>query len=66
MAERLAASPPIALAKIKEGLANGERSDLAGALEFEAVNQGDCFRSDDFKEGVAAFLEKRKANFQGK
>lgn len=66
MAGRLAASPPIALAKIKEGLANGERSDLAGALEFEAVNQGDCFRSDDFKEGVAAFLEKRKANFQGK
>lgn len=66
MAERLAASPPIALAKIKEGLANGERSDLAGALEFEAVNQGDCFRSADFKEGVAAFLEKRKANFQGK
>lgn len=66
MAERLAASPPLALAKIKEGLANGERSDLAGALEFEAVNQGDCFRSDDFKEGVAAFLEKRKANFQGK
>lgn len=66
MAERLAASPPIALAKIKEGLANGERSDLAGALEFEAVNQGDCFSSDDFKEGVAAFLEKRKANFQGK
>ena len=66
MAERLAASPPIALAKIKEGLANGERSDLAGALDFEAVNQGDCFRSDDFKEGVAAFLEKRKANFQGK
>ena len=66
MAERLAASPPIALAKIKEGLAVGERSDLAGALEFEAVNQGDCFRSDDFKEGVSAFLEKRKASFQGK
>jgi 2-(1,2-epoxy-1,2-dihydrophenyl)acetyl-CoA isomerase len=65
MAERLAAAPPIALAKIKEGLANGERSDLAGALEFEAVNQGDCFSSADFKEGVAAFLEKRKANFQG-
>ncbi|HKP85051.1 MAG TPA: enoyl-CoA hydratase [Blastocatellia bacterium] len=66
MASRLAASPSIALAKIKAGLVYGEHSDLAGALEFEAVNQADCFRSDDFAEGVAAFIEKRKANFAGK
>jgi 2-(1,2-epoxy-1,2-dihydrophenyl)acetyl-CoA isomerase len=66
VAARLAASPSIALAKIKEGLNYGERSDLAGSLEFEAVNQAECFRSADFKEGVAAFVAKRKANFQGK
>jgi len=66
LAERLANAPAVALAKIKAGLINGIQSDLAAALEFEAVNQGDCFRSADFKEGVAAFLQKRKAVFTGK
>lgn len=66
LAERLASAPAIALAKIKAGLINGMQSDLASSLEFEAVNQGDCFRSADFKEGVAAFLQKRKAVFTGK
>jgi 2-(1,2-epoxy-1,2-dihydrophenyl)acetyl-CoA isomerase len=66
LAERLAASPGLALAKIKAGLNSGLQSDLASSLEFEAVNQDDCFRSVDFKEGVAAFLQKRKAVFSGK
>ncbi|MFP5263353.1 MAG: enoyl-CoA hydratase/isomerase family protein [Blastocatellia bacterium] len=66
MAERLASAPAIALGKIKEGLNHGERSDLAGALEFEAVNQGACFHSEDFLEGVTAFREKRRPNFKGK
>jgi 2-(1,2-epoxy-1,2-dihydrophenyl)acetyl-CoA isomerase len=66
MAERLASAPAIALAKIKAGLANGLQSDLGSALEFEAAGQGECFRSADFIEGVAAFLQKRKAVFTGK
>jgi len=66
MAERLASAPAIALAKIKAGLSNGLQSDLASALEFEAAGQGECFRSADFIEGVAAFLQKRKAVFTGK
>ena len=66
MAERLASAPAIALAKIKAGLANSLQSDLASALEFEAAGQGECFRSADFMEGVAAFLQKRKAVFTGK
>ncbi len=63
---RLAQSPAIAIAKIKAALNRGLQSDLAAMLEFEAVNQGDCFRSNDFKEGVAAFLQKRKPAFTGK
>jgi 2-(1,2-epoxy-1,2-dihydrophenyl)acetyl-CoA isomerase len=66
MADRLAASPSVALAMIKQGLQYGQQHDLAAALDNEAVNQGNCFRSRDFAEGVSAFLEKRKANFQGK
>jgi 2-(1,2-epoxy-1,2-dihydrophenyl)acetyl-CoA isomerase len=63
LAQRLAKSPQIAIAKIKAGLNYGGQSDLAGALDFEAVNQEACFHSPDFAEGVTAFLEKRKAVF---
>lgn len=66
MAERLAAAPAVALAMIKQGLHFGQQNDLAAALDNEAVNQGQCFRSKDFAEGVQAFLEKRKPHFQGK
>jgi 2-(1,2-epoxy-1,2-dihydrophenyl)acetyl-CoA isomerase len=63
LAARLAASPAVALERIKAGLNHGAQSDLAAALEFEAVNQDACFHSPDFVEGVTAFLEKRKAVF---
>jgi len=66
LAARLAASPAIALAKMKAGLNHGQQADLASALDFEAVNQAACFQSNDFLEGVSAFLEKRKAKFSGR
>ena len=63
MASRLAAAPQAAIAGIKAGLNHGLRSDLASALDFEAVNQDACFHSPDFLEGVTAFMQKRKAAF---
>jgi 2-(1,2-epoxy-1,2-dihydrophenyl)acetyl-CoA isomerase len=66
LARRLAEAPQAAIAKIKAGLNHSMQSDLASALEFEAVNQDACFHSADFMEGVTAFMQKRKAVFGGK
>lgn len=63
LAARLAQAPQLALAKIKAALNQDAQTELAGALEFEAVNQDACFHSADFMEGVTAFMQKRKAVF---
>ncbi|HEY0077302.1 MAG TPA: enoyl-CoA hydratase [Pyrinomonadaceae bacterium] len=63
LAGSLAQSPQPALAKIKQALNESARRELAAALDFEAVNQNECFHSADFLEGVAAFMQKRKPNF---
>jgi 2-(1,2-epoxy-1,2-dihydrophenyl)acetyl-CoA isomerase len=65
-AGQLALGPAVSLARIKAGLNRALESTLAEALDFEAINQGECFRSTDFVEGIAAFLQKRRAVFTGK
>ena len=52
-------SHPAALTKRMLTLAN----DPAAVLDFEAMAQPLCFSSDDFQEGLSAFREKRKPNF---
>ncbi len=63
IAHRFVELPEIALASIKSGLNHNLNSDLAAALEFEAINQDVCFHSPDFIEGVTAFAQKRKPVF---
>ena len=40
-------------------------SDLASALDVEALAQGIAIASDDHREGVAAFFDKRSPKFSG-
>jgi 2-(1,2-epoxy-1,2-dihydrophenyl)acetyl-CoA isomerase len=65
-AGRLAGLPTMAMGRIKRTLYQSFESDLAAALEAEAAGQSLCGYTQDHKEGVAAFMEKREANFTGK
>ncbi len=65
-AGRLAGLPTMAMGRIKRTLYRSFESDLAVALESEAAGQSLCGYTQDHKEGVAAFMEKREANFTGK
>ena len=65
-AAHLAKGPTVAYRALKQALRGSLERDLDAALALEARLQGDCGRSADFREGVAAFLEKRPARFQGR
>jgi enoyl-CoA hydratase / 3-hydroxyacyl-CoA dehydrogenase len=62
-ARKFAEQAPIAIEKIKQVSHQGE---LGEGLEVEAQAFGEAFGSEDAKEGIGAFLGKRKAKFQGK
>lgn len=65
-AERLAVAPTGSIGRIKRMLNASFSNDLANQLSLEYECQIESGRSDDFKEGVAAFFEKRSPNFTGK
>jgi 2-(1,2-epoxy-1,2-dihydrophenyl)acetyl-CoA isomerase len=66
LAERLADAAPLALAGTKQLLRRAPSLDLAAAIRAEAEIQKDCIDSEDFREGVQAFFEKRAARFSGR
>jgi len=63
LAEALAEGPPLALAKAKRLMNLGFAVEEGMSAEAEAF--GELFSTRDFKEGVAAFSEKRKPRFKG-
>jgi 2-(1,2-epoxy-1,2-dihydrophenyl)acetyl-CoA isomerase len=62
-AQKLAGGPRDALAAIKQGVYAGCTQSLADILAFEQATQIKAFLSDDGREGVRAFIEKRAPNF---
>jgi len=64
-ATTLAAGPTVALAAVKRALRASPGNTLPAQLALEARLQGQCGATQDFREGVAAFLEKRSARFRG-
>ena len=65
MAEKLAQAPTAAIGRIKELLEASATNDYGGQLELERKTQIQSGKTKDFREGVAAFLEKRPPKFVG-
>lgn len=66
LAEQLTHHAPLALEHAKEALYKVNNKNLEDAITIEAAVQNYCVRSQDGKEGVLAFLQKRKPVYQGK
>ena len=65
-AERLASAPTAGIGSIKQLLEASATNDFEGQLELERKAQIQSGLTQDFKEGVAAFIEKRPPKFIGK
>ena len=65
LAHKIMKNSPVAIGKAIEAVNANFISGING-FEVEIQNFGDCFATEDFKEGTTAFLEKRKAEFKGK
>ncbi len=66
VAGRLAAGPTRAYGMAKRALYRNLRADLLDALDYEAMLQEAAGRTEDHREGVQAFLEKRPPRFVGR
>jgi len=66
LAETIASKSPLIIKLVKKAINKGMYTDLAAGLAYEKANFALCFATEDRKEGVTAFLEKRKPQFKGK
>ncbi len=66
LAKEIASKPPVAVRLAKEAVLKAFDTTIEGGLEFERKNFYLLFASDDQKEGMKAFVQKRKAEWKGK
>lgn len=65
-AAKLTGKPPLGLKKIKEVINNGIDVDLQSGLKLEQEAVGFLLQTEDFQEGIAAFMEKREPQWKGR
>jgi enoyl-CoA hydratase len=66
LAKKIAKQAPIAVRLSKNEVNRGMQTDIDTAMAIEADMFGLCFATEDQREGMAAFIEKRKADFKSK
>ena len=66
LAERLAKGPTVAIGQIRKLVRQAQGTSLSDAMNAEAEAQRIAGNSEDFVEGVTAFLGKREAQFKGR
>ena len=66
LAQRLAHGPTLAYGFAKEAVYEGANLPFDSLLDLEARNQKVAGRSDDVREGIRAFRERRKPEFRGR
>jgi enoyl-CoA hydratase len=66
MAQEIAAWPPVAVSFAKAAVNEGMQTDLQRGLKIEATLYSMLYSTEDAKEGMLAFLEKRPPNFVGR
>jgi len=64
LVQNIASGPALAIGNIKRLLVQSSSHTLAEQLRAEALSFGQCAGSEDFVEGITAFLEKRRARFR--
>ncbi len=65
MANKIASHAPKAVEYAKQSIINGSQTDIDTAMQIEKTHFGLCFATNDQKEGMDAFLNKRKSEFTG-
>ncbi|MBI3953118.1 MAG: enoyl-CoA hydratase/isomerase family protein [Chloroflexi bacterium] len=66
LTDQIAECGPLAVALTKKGLYQGSIADLDTAVSFEGITLDTCFKSEDFREYLQSFKEKRKPVFKGR